>query len=61
MANIIVWNIRGLNCPNKQEDAKCFIQSQRVGLIALVETKVKKENVNEVANNVFGGGTGVLV
>ena len=55
MANIIAWNVRGLNNPNKQEDIRIFLQKQEVGLVALLETKVKRENIEEVAKRLFGG------
>jgi len=41
MDSIITWNITGLNSPNKQEDVKIFLHDQQVGLVALLETKVK--------------------
>ena len=55
MDSIIAWNVRGLNNPNKQEDIRCFLQSQGVGLAGLVETKVKQENMDEVASRLFRG------
>ncbi|KAJ8444077.1 hypothetical protein Cgig2_025078 [Carnegiea gigantea] len=45
----------GLNSPNKQEDIKLFLKKQGVGLVALVETKVKKENISRVADKLFMG------
>ena len=48
MDNIITWNIRGLNSPNKQEDAKIFLEKHRVGLVALLEIKIKEKNVKVV-------------
>ena len=44
MDNIVSWNIRGLNQPNKQ-----------VGMIGLLETKVKESNVSKVAGKTFLG------
>jgi len=52
---MLVWNIRGLNSSNKQEDIKLFLKKQGVGLVVLVETKVKKENISRVANKLFMG------
>jgi len=49
MDNIASWNVRGLNNPNKQKDAKLFLSKSKVGLMGLVETKVRKENEQEVA------------
>jgi len=45
MDNILSWNVRSLNAPTKQEDVKRFLHAQGVKLVALLETKVKKENV----------------
>jgi len=45
MDSAISWNIRGLNCPNKQEDVRCFLSSHKASLLSLLETKVKAQNV----------------
>ena len=55
MNNIITWNIRGLNSPNKQEDISGFLNKQNVGIVALLETKVKQQNITAVAYRMFGG------
>jgi len=55
MDNILTWNVRGLNWPNKQEDIKCFLQMNKVGLVVLQETKVNKENGELVANQLLTG------
>lgn len=53
MANILAWNIRGLNSPNKQEDIRIFLQKQHVGLVDLLETKVHKNNIEGVAQKLY--------
>jgi len=53
MDNIVSWNIRGLNWPNKQEDLKLFLHMNKIGLIGLMETKIRLENSNKVAARVF--------
>ena len=53
MDNIVSWNIRGLNWPNKQEDLKIFLHSNKVGLIGLMETKVRVENDGKIAARLF--------
>ena len=55
MDSTVSWNIRGLNWPNKQEDVRLFLQSNKVGLIRLLETKVKVVNVDKVASHTFPG------
>jgi len=52
--NITSWNIRGLNGPNKQEDVKIFLNKTKIGLVGLVETKVKRENEEQVASRLLG-------
>jgi len=55
MDNIVSWNIRGLNWPNKQEEVRSFLHKNKVGMIGLLETKVKIKNVDKIAGNVFPG------
>ncbi|KAH7846058.1 hypothetical protein Vadar_009252 [Vaccinium darrowii] len=39
-------NIRGLNNPTKQVEIRNFIQAHRLSLIGIVETKLRKENLD---------------
>ena len=55
MDNVVAWNIRGLNWPNKQVDVYLFLESNKVGLIGLFETKVKEQNVQTMASRAFPG------
>lgn len=55
MSSIISWNIRDLNWPNKQEDVKSFLQLHEVGLVGLLETKVKDKNVSTIARRTCPG------
>ena len=55
MHNIASWNVRGLNNPNKQEDVKLFLNKSKIGLVGLMETKVRKQNEMKVAQRLFGG------
>ncbi|KAJ8435470.1 hypothetical protein Cgig2_021103 [Carnegiea gigantea] len=41
------WNVRGLNWPNKQEDLKLFLYANKVGLISLLESKIKLHKVTD--------------
>lgn len=41
MDNICIWNVRGLNSPRKQKVVKEFITQHSMGLVGLLETKVK--------------------
>ena len=53
MDNFVSWNIRGLNWPNKQEDLRIFLHTHKIGLIGLMETKIKVENDSRIAARVF--------
>ena len=55
MDSIVSWNIRGLNWPNKQVDVQFFLNNRHIGMIGLLETKVKEKNVNKVAGKTFPG------
>lgn len=55
MDSIVSWNIRGLNWLNKQDDVKFFLYNNKVGMIGLLETKVKVQNVERVVAKVFSG------
>jgi len=55
MTNIASWNVWGLNWPNKQEDVKLFLQLNNIGLIGLLEAKIKSQKVSKIAENIFRG------
>ena len=55
MDRICAWNVRGLNWPNKPEDLKLFLNKQHVGLMALLETKIKPGNFDSIAAKVAPG------
>jgi len=55
MDSIIAWNIRGLDWPSKQEDLKAFLRTNKVGMIGLIETKIKMTNDRIVATRSFLG------
>jgi len=43
MGSLLSWNVRGLNGPNKQKEVKLLCNQEQVGLVGLLETKLKKE------------------
>ena len=55
MSQIASWNVRGLNWPNKQEDVKLFLQLNNVGLVGLIETKIRQQNVDTIATALLHG------
>ena len=52
MDSILIWNVRGMNAPNKQEDIILFLQKHRVGMIGFLETKVQNSNIDAVMHRV---------
>jgi len=52
MDKILCWNVRGMNCRNKQEDIKIFLQQQKVGLVGFLETKVKEQTIPMVMGRI---------
>lgn len=55
MDRIICWNVRGLNLARKHNDVKAYINSHSVGLVSLLETKVKAKNLGMVSQRLFPG------
>lgn len=39
--NLGFWNIRGLNDPIKQKEAKSFVSSNKLSLVGFLEHKIK--------------------
>lgn len=48
MDNLLIWNVKGLNGPNKQTDVKLLCNRQEVGLIGLSETKIKASKIERI-------------
>ena len=44
--NIISWNVRGLNCPNKRGDVKWVLCNFRSDIAILQETKIEEVNLS---------------
>lgn len=55
MVNLLCWNVRGLNGPNKQKEVKLICNNEKVGMIGLLETKIKINKFDQIASNMFGG------
>lgn len=51
----MVWNVRGINNQHKQKDVLRFLNWQSVGLVDLLETKVKAHNMRELHLSLFKG------
>ena len=55
MDRCLIWNIRGLNRPQKQKEVFNFLCKNRIGIACLVETKIKNESFADLYTNVFQG------
>lgn len=42
------WNIRGLNDPLKQKEAKIFVRTSKLSMVGLLEHKIKESNVDRI-------------
>ena len=49
MENIVAWNIREMNTPNKERDVLSFCLRNKIGLPGLVKTKGKVINLTKVS------------
>ena len=55
MNNILAWNVRGLNKAKKQEEVARFISNHNISLFGLLETKVKRNNLGRLYQNICPG------
>jgi hypothetical protein len=46
--NFLIWNVRGLNHPSKQREVKSLINIHKIGLICLIETRVKENEAAKI-------------
>lgn len=46
MIKLASWNVRGLNNPIKQAEIRKFIHANSLSLIGIVESKIRKENMD---------------
>lgn len=53
MDRLIIWNVRGINCQQKHKEVRYVIPQKKVGLIRLLETKVKAHNMGKLYLNLF--------
>ncbi|XP_062088459.1 uncharacterized protein LOC133795020 [Humulus lupulus] len=55
MDRILSWNVRGINSQHKHREIKHLILSKNVGLVSLLETKVKNKNMGSMYTSLFSG------
>lgn len=61
MDSILSWNGRGLDGPNKKNKVKILCNRDNVGLVGLLETKLKKSRIALVAENLFSGWESIII
>lgn len=47
------WNVRGLNSPLRQRELKDFIKITNIGLIGLLEVKIRESNFKRITSRLF--------
>ena len=55
MDRIICWNVGDINSHRKQLDVKKFLNMKVVGVVSLLETKVKAANLGGLHQRLFVG------
>ncbi|XP_074300707.1 uncharacterized protein LOC141632011 [Silene latifolia] len=53
------WNVRGFNNPIKQKEVSDFIWSNKVDIMAILETRVKKSKASKILKKTFSQWIGV--
>ncbi|XP_056687902.1 uncharacterized protein [Spinacia oleracea] len=53
MDRILCWNVRGINSTQKQNEVRKFVQRHDVGLVGLLEHKVKLAKLGKLYQNIF--------
>ncbi|XP_075108858.1 uncharacterized protein LOC142180704 [Nicotiana tabacum] len=51
----LVWNIRGLNKRYKQKEVKKILKTKKIGITAIVETRVKENKFEIISKNIGPG------
>ena len=55
MDNIMCWNVRGISSVSKQKEVKKMLSSRSLGLVSLLETKVKTKTMGTMYQSIFSG------
>lgn len=55
MIDILHWNVRGINHPNKQKEVKRLIYDNRIELACLVETKATEDVLSSFGKMLWNG------
>lgn len=52
---VLCWNVRGLNSTKKQLEVKNYVHKTAAGVIGLLETKVREQNLGKLFQRMFSG------
>lgn len=52
---LATWNVRGMNTEEKQREVGSFVHKNKLGLVGLLETKLKKNKLLSCYNKLFQG------
>ncbi|XP_062089181.1 uncharacterized protein LOC133795740 [Humulus lupulus] len=55
MDRILCWNVRGLNKLQKKQEVKNFICNKHLGLVCLLETRIKSPRLGQLYLSLFQG------
>ncbi|XP_074313957.1 uncharacterized protein LOC141649159 [Silene latifolia] len=50
---IAFWNVRGFNCPIKYSEVKDFLWTNKIDLLAILETRVKSNRATKIIHKHF--------
>jgi len=53
--NMLIWNVRGLNHPSKQQEVQRIVRAKRISIACLIETKVKESNSGNISSSMLPG------
>jgi hypothetical protein len=52
---ILIWNVRGLNSPFKQREAKKMLSRLKVSILSIVETRIKYDKAHSIKDALVPG------
>lgn len=55
MQSIAAWNVRGMNAVSRQRDIQAFCTKHMVGMMGILEHKIKSGNQDKVYNKLCQG------
>ncbi|GAV78745.1 Exo_endo_phos domain-containing protein [Cephalotus follicularis] len=50
--NVAAWNVRGFNDPSKHREVTCFISSNNISLLGILESRVRHPNLDQLLRSI---------